>query len=175
MIRKEGIIMRSSVRSAPSRRAPSRASRVLIKGFVRACLTNVRTGEIEMTPWMPNVLTSDGLQNYICHSVGSIAGSKYITHMQVATQTAAPVTSQTSASGEFESRKATTNTFAASGTLQCTASWATNEATQSTLGAVALYNTSSGGTAGSIATFTQSTKTTDQTLSVSYQWRFATA
>lgn len=169
--------MRTTSRRAPSRapRAPSRASRVLIKGFVRACLQNVKTGEMEITPWMPNVLTSDGLQNYICHSVGSIAGSKYITHMGVGTQTAAPVTSQTEVSGPFSTRKATTNSFSASGTLQCTASWATNEATESTLGAVALYNTSSGGTAGSIATFAQSTKTTDQTLSISYQWRFATA
>jgi hypothetical protein len=66
-----------------------------------------------------------------------------------------------------------TNSFVANGTLRATASWNTNEATQSAVAAVCLYNTSSTGTAGSIATFTASTKTTDQTLNVTYEWRFS--
>ena len=71
--------------------------------------------------------------------------------------------------------KATTNTFVANGTLRATASWNTNEATQSTLGGVALYNTSTAavGTCGSVATFSTSNKTTDQTLNITYEWRFS--
>ena len=146
---------------------------VKIKGFVRGCLVNKKTGEVQMGKWYENAVTADGFQNYICGPIGAIAGSKTITHLQVATQTTAPSSSQNSASGEFEARKTTSNTFSANGTLQCTASFATNEATQSTLGGVALYNTSSGGTCASVATFATSNKTTDQTLNVTYQWRFS--
>jgi len=150
---------------------------VQLKGFVRAALTDVKTGRVRMGRWHQNVITADGLQNYACGSIGAVAGSKQIGWMQCATQTAAPVTTQTSASGEFEARKSTSNTFSASGTLQCTASWATNEANASALGAVALYNTSTAatGSCASVATFATSQKTTDQTLSVTYQWRLATA
>lgn len=146
---------------------------IKIKGFVRFCLKNVKTGKEELSDWIPNAITADGFQNYICGPIGAVAGSKTVGFLQVATQTAAPASSQNTASGEFEARKGTTNTFSANGTLQATASWATNEATQSTLGAIAIYNTSSGGTAGSIATFATSNKTTDQTLSATYQWRFS--
>jgi len=132
-----------------------------------------KSGKKIYTPWRKNVITAEGFQNYIVGPIGAIAGSKTISHMQVATQTTAPTSSQNTASGEFEARKATTNTFVANGTLRATASWNTNEATQSNLGAVALYNTSSGGTAGSIATFSTSAKTTDQTLNITYEWRFS--
>jgi hypothetical protein len=84
-----------------------------------------------------------------------------------------PSSAQTSASGEFEARKSTSNSFVANGTLRMTAQFATNEATQSTLGGIAAYNTSSGGTAASVATFATSNKTTDQTLNVTYEWRFS--
>jgi hypothetical protein len=155
---------------------------IRLKGFARGALVDVRgphKGRVQMGKWHQNAITADGLQNYACGSIGAVAGSKVIGYMQVASQTAAPSTSQTSATGEFTgadgARCATTNSFTANGTLQCVASWATNLATQSALGAVALYNTSATGTAASVATFATSQKTTDQTLSVTYQWRLATA
>lgn len=155
---------------------------VLLKGFVRAAIIDVRgphKGRVRMGNWHKNAITADGLQNYACGSIGAVAGSKVIGYMQVASQTAAPTTSQTSATGEFTgtdgARCVTTNSFSANGTLQMVASWATNAANQSALGAVALYNTSAAGTAASVATFATSQKTTDQTLSVTYQWRLATA
>lgn len=146
---------------------------VRVRGFYRVMLHDVRSGRKLYSPWRQNVITGDGFQNYIVGPIGAIAGSKTISHMQLATQTTAPTSSQNTASGEFEARKAVTNSFVANGTLRATASWNTNEATQSNLGGVALYNTSSGGTAGSIATFTTSAKTTDQTLNVTYEWRFS--
>jgi hypothetical protein len=146
---------------------------VKVRGFYRLMLHDVKTGQKIYTPWRQNVITADGFQNYIVGTAGALAGSKTVTHMQLATQTVAPTSSQTSASGEFEVRKAVTNSFVANGTLRATASWNTNEATQSAVAAVCLYNTSSTGTAGSIATFTASTKTTDQTLNVTYEWRFS--
>ena len=144
-----------------------------IKGFVRAALTDVKTGKVTMGDWHENAITADGFQNYICNSIGSGLSGKQLGWLQLASQTAAPSSSQTAAAGEFEARKSSSNSTSANGTLQGTASWATNEATQSNVGAVAWYNTSSGGTAGSVATFSSSTKTTDQTLSITYQWRFS--
>ena len=154
----------------------STANSVQIKGFMRACLKNVRKGTVEYTPWIENAITADGFEKYIVGPVGAIAGSKTVGYLQLASQTDAPVSSQNTASGEFTAagaRQATTNTFSANGTLQATASWATNQGNESALGAVAIYNTNAGGTAGSIATFSTSQKTTDQTLNVTYQWRFS--
>jgi hypothetical protein len=146
---------------------------VKIKGFIRLMAKNVRNGKEEYTPWFENVITADGFQNYIVGPVGGLTGSKIAGFIQLATQTTAPSSTQTSASGEFEARKSTSNSFITNGTFQMTASFNTNEATQSVMGAIAAYNTSSGGTAGSIATFATSQKTTDQVLNVTYQWRFS--
>ena len=147
--------------------------RVHVQGFIRGALVNVKTGEISMGDWHKNAITADGFQNYIVGPIGALAGSKTVSYLQLASQTAAPSSSQTSATGEFEARKTTANTFTGNGTLQVTCSFATNEATQSNVGAAALYNTSSGGTTASVATFATSAKTTDQILNVTYQWRFS--
>jgi hypothetical protein len=149
------------------------AQKVQVKGFLRLGLVNVRNGEEHITPWIPNAITENGFDNYIVGAIGAIAGSKQVSHLQVATQTDAPVSTQTSASGEFEAREAVSNSLVGNGTLQATCSFNTDEANASELGAVALYNTSSGGTAGSIATFATSQKTTDQVLNITYQWRFS--
>lgn len=144
-----------------------------VRGFVRAALVDQRTGEIRVGPWTENAITADGFQSYIVQSIGSGLTGKQVGYMQLATQTDAPSSSQTAASGEFEARKSTTNSFVANGTLRATASWATNEATQSNVGAVALYNVTSAGTAGSVATFASSAKSTTQTLNLTYEWRFS--
>jgi hypothetical protein len=148
---------------------------VRIKGFVRLKVVDVRgprKGRVQLRE-VHNVITANGLQHYIVGAIGAVAGSKQISYLQLATQTTAPSSAQTSASGEFEARKTTTNTFVANGTLRMVASYATNEATQSTIGGLAAYNTSAAGTAASVATFATSNKTTDQTLSVTYEYRFA--
>lgn len=156
------------------RRAPKEGLK--IKGFFRLELVDVRgphKGRRIRSPWMKNVVTAEGLEDYIVGAVGGIAGSKQVTHLVVATQTTAPSSAQTSASGEFEARKTVDKSFVANGTLRMTCSYATNEATQSVLGALAVYNTSSGGSAASVATYSTSQKTTDQTLNVTYEYRFS--
>lgn len=151
---------------------PSDLESIKIRGFVRTMLIDHKTGKVEINE-TENAVTANGFQHYLAGAVGGVAGSKQISHIQLATQTTAPSSSQTSASGEFEARKTTSNSFVANGTLRMTAQFATNEATQSTLGGVAAYNTSSGGTAASVATFATSNKTTDQTLNITYEWRFS--
>lgn len=154
------------------RKTPPGTEAIRIRGFVRTMLIDHKTGRVEIRE-VENAITANGFQHYLVGATGGVAGSKQITHLQLATQTTAPSSSQTSASGEFEARKTTSNSFVANGTLRMTCQFATNEATQSTLGGVAAYNTSSGGTAASVATFATSNKTTDQTLNITYEWRFS--
>lgn len=158
----------------------SMTHKVGLAGFVRLELVDVRgkyEGRVKRTPWMKNAITEGGFQYYIVQNIGSNLTGRLISHVAVATQTAAPTSSQTAASGEFDAKKSTSNSFVANGTLRATASYATNEANASVLGAVALYNTSevSVGTAASIATFATSQKTTDQELRITYEWRFSQA
>lgn len=161
------------MRVTTARRARGASEQLAIKGFYRLMLHDHKSGRKIYTRWRKNIITGDGFQNYIVGTSGAIAGSKVVSHMALGTQTAAPVSTQNTVSGEFDARKATTNTFVANGTLRATASWNTNEATQSTLGAVALHNHLTTGTAASVATFATSNKTTDQTLNVTYEWRFS--
>jgi hypothetical protein len=153
-------------------RAGAHVEALKVRGFVRLQLVN-RDGSIAADRTVENAITANGFQHYIAGAMGAIGGSKQVSHMQVATQTTAPSSSQQTASGEFEARETTTNTFVGNGTMQATAVFATNEATQSVLGGVALYNTSSGGTCACVATFATSQKTTDQTLNITYQIRFS--
>lgn len=157
----------------------SRSKGIRVRGFVRGALYDAKTGAlISMGDWHENAITADGFQYYIVGSVGAIGGaSRAAAYMQLASQTDTPTSSQTSATGEFTgtdgARKSTTNTFVANGTLRMTASWATNEGNQSNVGAVAIYNTTSGGSCASVATFATSAKTTNQTLNLTYDYRFS--
>lgn len=152
--------------------------RITVEGFTRIQLKNARSGAVEAdSGWKKNVVTSDGFQNYIVGTTGAIAGSKTVTHLALGTQTNAPVSTQSTASGEgaWAARKSVTPTFSADGTMQATASWDTDEATQSNVGCIAMHDTSTvnARTAACIATFASSAKTTDQTLSATYQLRFS--
>ena len=114
---------------------------------------------------------------YIVGAMMTDAGSKRVSHVGLGTQTNAPVSTQDTASGEgaWAARVGVTPTFSADGTFQVTASWDTDEATQSNVGAIAMHDTSTvnARTAACIATFASSAKTTDQTLSATYQLRFS--
>lgn len=146
-----------------------------IAGFVRAALVDHKTGKMTMGDWHKNAITQRGFQDYIVGTTGAVAGSSQVGYMQLASQTAAPNSTQTSALGEFTAsgnRKQTTNACVASQTLQMTASWATNEGNESNVGAVAMYHTNTGGSAASVATFATSAKTTNQTLNITYEYRF---
>ncbi len=147
---------------------------ITIKGFGRVQLVDAKTGKIVGdSGWASNTITADGFQDYIVGSIGALSGSSNVTHMQLGTQTDAPSSSQTSLSGEFGARKAVTVSFVANGTLRATANWGTNEATQSTIGAVGLYGTSTGGSIGNVLTVATSNKTTDQQLNATVEWRFS--
>ncbi len=150
--------------------------KIKVQGFVRLELRDVRgkyKGRKQLTPWIKNVVTTGGFEDYIVGTVGAIAGSKVIGFFQLSTQTTLPLSSQNAGFGEIEARATTTNSFIASGTLRAIGSWATNLATQSDIGCIGQYDVGSVGTNASLATFATSAKTTDQELRATYEWRFS--
>lgn len=94
-----------------------------------------------------------------------------LSHAAVGTSTTAPATSDTGLGSE--SSRIAVNSFNTAGLTanppywQATASWATNQA-NTTLGEVGLFNSSSGGTMLSRATFATVNKTTSNTFAITY-------
>ena len=144
--------------------------------MARFQLINKKTGKIDgYSVWLDNIITETGFDDLIVGVIGGIAASSQVTHIQLGTQTQAPLSTQTSLTGEFGGRLAVTPTLVGNGTLQATRTWETNEATEagSEVGGIGLYGTSTGGSIGNVLTFATSQKTTDQTLSATVQWRFS--
>lgn len=158
-----------------ARRTTGTRETVRVRGFARFALHNAETGAIEWdSGYHPNAITATGFQHYIVGPLGAISNSSRPGYIVLATQTDAVNSTQTSASGEFDSRKQATFSFSANGTLQGTASWNTDEATQSNLGALGFYATNTGGSIANVALLTATTsKNTNQTLSATLQWRFS--
>lgn len=147
---------------------------VRVRGFGRVQLVNDKTGKIEGdSGWQKNVITESGFDDAIVGAIGGITNSSQVTHVQMGTQTAAAVSTQVAISGEFGTRKATDESLVGAGTLQATANFATNENTQSTIGAVGLYGSSSGSSVLNVITVATSAKTTDQQANVTVQWQFS--
>ncbi len=126
------------------------------------------------TDWIPNTVTNEGLNVYIAAAVGAVGGSKQFLSMQLGTQTNAINATQQSLSGETYARKSVSPSTIATGTYQATASWSsTDNGASANIGAIGLYNTSSGGTLGAGQTFASSQWNTNQNLSITYQLRFS--
>lgn len=148
---------------------------ITVRGFGRVQLVNAKTGKIEGdSGWNRNIVTDSGFDDAIVGAIGGIAASSQVTHMHLGTQTDVPVSTQTTMSGEHpDARQVTDESLVGAGTLQATASWATNQATDSTIGAVGLYGSLSGSSILNVLTVATSNKTTDQTLNATVQWRFS--
>lgn len=152
---------------------------VTLQGFSRIKIGEEKDGKLVIigdSGWRgPNEIVNLGFQDYICRSIGSIAGSKYVTHMGIGTGTA-PNATHTSLNGETGTRETTTNTVVSSKTLQCTAEWASTDhpGGSPTVTNVGLFNTSSGGTMLCGNTYTGSSWGTNQAVSATYQLRFQT-
>lgn len=137
---------------------------VKIRGFARLQVwERDRKGRHKLigdSGWTKNTITNDGKDNYIVNKIASLSGSKTPTHLTLATQTTAVAAADTSLTGEIEGgteRKSLNATLQSVGTLRMTASWAgSDNSVTYTIGSIAVYNTSSGGTMGSGATYTTS-------------------
>lgn len=152
----------------------ARKEGIKIKGFGRMQLVNKKTGKIECdSGWHQNTITESGFDDFIVGAMGGIANSSQVTHLQLGTQTTAANSTQTTLSGEFGTRKAASNSLQGNGTMRATANWGTNEATQSNIGAIGAYGTSSGGSICNVLTVSTSAKTTDQQLNCTVEFRFS--
>ena len=155
----------------------STVDRKKVRGFYRLMLGEDKGHKVKIvgdTGWLENTVTNDGLDNYIAATVGKVAGSKQFEYMQLATQTDVVGATQAALVGETRVRKSVSPSVIATGTFQATALWSSTDNTaQVTIGAIGLYNTSSGGSLGAGQTFTTSAWASNQNVSASYQIRFA--
>ena len=146
-----------------------------IRGFGRMLAMNVETGKIEGERRWHNVVPAIGIRDFLVKAVHSDLSGSLVRFAGLGSATTAPTTDDTALNNEFETRKDTTGTLVASRTMRSTWSYATNEATQSSVGEVGLFRTDTAGAMFSHATFTQSLKTTNQTLAFTYDIVFQTS
>jgi hypothetical protein len=147
---------------------------VKIRGFYRLQIVDPVSKKIQGdSGWVENTVVNLGFQDYICASIGAVAGSKQVSNMAIGTGTAPSVT-DTSLQGETGSRVTTTNSIVSSKTLQATAQFAgTDMGSTCTIQNVALANTSSGGTVLCGTTYATSQWASNQNVNATYQLRFS--
>lgn len=143
-----------------------------LRGSLRIAVLNALNGEVVHERIINNTVVTAGRRWVLAAMASSeSATSQTIQQMAVGTSTTAPATGD-SALGSEASRKAigtftTSNLTSNPPSWLAATSWATNEA-NTTLGEVALFNSSSGGTMLSRATFATIDKATSNTLNISY-------
>lgn len=128
--------------------------------------------------WKTNQVTNLGFNQYLVMSLGSISGSKYVTHAALGTG-GAPAASDTSLAGEQSVRASVTAASSSSSktvrftaTFDSAASFVTASKNISNIG---LFNTSTaaGGTLFAGNTYTSSACATNQNVNVTYDIIFS--
>lgn len=146
---------------------------VTVRGFFR-----LKIGEgnsiVGDSGWVENTIVNDGFDQYICRSLGAVAGSKTIAYVNLGTGTA-PNATHTTLHGETGTRKTTSNSVVASKTLQMTAAFDSTDHPGGTpsIGNVGLFNAVSSGTLFSGNTFGSSAWNSNQSISLTYQIKFS--
>jgi len=146
-----------------------------VKGFARFQMVDGKSGRVlgEATPWIQNQVVNLGFQDYICASIGAVAGSKQISYMAIGTGTV-PGAADTSLDGETGSRATTSNLVVSSKTLQMTCQFAgTDMASTCTIQNVALFASSAAGTLCAGITYATSQWASNQNVNATYQLRFS--
>ena len=151
---------------------------VTVKGFFRVNIEE--NGKIVGdTGWLPNLVTNQGFQLYLCDNIGKSSGSKQIGYVALGTG-GAPIATDTTLAGEIMAstqRKAVTYSNVSSKTAQFAATFASSDnfitaaANISNIGLFATTSTSDTLFAGN--TYTSSSLNTNQNVNVTYQIRFS--
>lgn len=150
-----------------------------VRGFSRVRIVN-EDGSFAGDSGMvgPNQVTNLGFNQYLVMSLGSIAGSKYVTHAALGTGTV-PGASDTSLAGEVGTRTAVTAASSSgSKTLRLTATFPAGWHTSSSaydISNIGVFNTSSGGTLFAGNTYASSSCASNQAVNITYDFVFATA
>lgn len=142
------------------------------------------------TGWKKNTITNLGFMQYLVFSLGSMSGSKYVSHIAIANDasTAGIAATATSLSTELDKRTTVTastlstssyktlrftGSFMSSLNTNATSGWITGTNSTRTIQSVGLFNTSSGGTLFAGNTFSSSTIASNQSLYFTYDIQFA--
>lgn len=148
-----------------------------VRGFFRVAITE--DGKVVGdSGYKENQVTNDGINQYLVEALGSISGSKYVSHVALGTG-GAPAASATSLGGELaEAVRAsvTAATSSSSKTCRFTATFASaNSFATATrnISNIGLFNSSSGGTLFAGNTYTSSAVATNQNVNVTYDITFA--
>lgn len=144
---------------------------IMMRGFLEIILGDLEGNIVERREVNNTIVTAG--RRWVLQQIASSehVTAQSISYMAIGTGTTAPATSDTALSSET-SRKAigtftTTNLTSNPPSWRAEVSWATNEG-NTTLGEVALINSSASGTVLGRATFSTINKTTSNTLTISY-------
>lgn len=144
-----------------------------IKGFARVQLIDNDGRVIGDSGWNRNTVVNLGFQDYVCATIGAVAGSKQATYMAIGTGTA-PAADATSLNGETGVRVTTSNSVVASKTLQATCQFAGSDMEGTcTIQNIALANVSAEGTILCGTTYATSQWASNQNVNATYQLRFS--
>jgi len=150
---------------------------IKVKGMFRLHITE--DGKIVGdSGWKKNLVTNLGFNQYLVSAIGSISGSKYVSHLALGTG-AAPAAGDTTLAGEQSVRQAVTAaTSSGSKTVRFTGTFASANSfvtASKNISNVGLFNTSTaaGGTLFAGNTYASSTVATNQNVNVTYDVIFA--
>jgi len=153
---------------------------IKVKGMFRVQLTaqGDDTKIVGDSGWHENQVTNLGFNQYLVSALGSIAGSKYVSHAAIGTG-GAPAAGDTALAGEQSVRAAVTAaTSSGSKTVRFTATFASSDAfvtASKNISNIGLFNTSEAavGTLFAGNTYASSACATNQNVNASYDIVFS--
>ncbi len=150
---------------------------VSLRGFYRIQIVEPTGEVVGDSLWNQNQVTNDGINQFLVSALGSLSGSKYVSHLALGTG-GAPAAAATSLTGEVGSRTAVTAaTSSTSKTLRLTATfpsgWHTSTGAGYNISNIGAFNSSSGGTLFAGNTYTSSACASNQAVNVTYDITFA--
>jgi hypothetical protein len=141
---------------------------IKVHGMFRVNIVNPNGEIVGDSGWRKNAVTDLGFNKFLIMSLGSIAGSLYVSHMALGTG-AEPAVADTALDGELVKRQAVT--AATSATTFASANSFTS-ATQN-ISNIGLFNSSSTGSIFAGNTFASSSCATNQSVNCTYDVTFA--
>ena len=163
---------------------PSEEGIVRIRGFVRGCLVDP-DGTEHYGDWHENAITTKGVQmvmnNFVTYDSDALPGTRMgvgnHTGAIASTASAFNSTEYSPLTGTTSRRQSAAVSSAAYGTMSFTQAFASSDISNNVaINAVGIFGVSTigSGSAYSIATFTESSKSSTQALNITYVWNFAT-
>ena len=153
------------------------SSGVGVRGFFRVAIVNEDGTFAGDSGYVENNIMNEGFLQYLVMALGSISGSKYISHLALGTG-GTVATDQTAMAGEVGTRTAVTasSTVAGSLTLRLVATFAAGWHTSGTahnISQIGAFNSVSGGTLFAAQTFASSSCASNQAVNATYDVVFS--